>query len=199
MKLLSLIMENVTAYRLWQAPFCEKKLVPLRKYNDLRMAKMVLDVGCGPGTNTSHFLHADYVGLDENQDYINYAQRRYGKNFVAVDICSYAPPSEMCFDFILVNSFLHHVDDQNTLNILSKLRSLLAPDGYIHILDLVLPENPGISRIIARLDRGNFPRSLEKWRNVFAQNFEVVVFEPYPLTAFGVTLWNMVYFKGKAR
>ena len=27
--------------------------------------------------------------------------------------------------------------------------------------------------------------------------YETVVFEPYPLTFGGVTLWNMVYFKGK--
>jgi hypothetical protein len=34
---------------------------------------------------------------------------------------------------------------------------------------------------------------------MFAESFEPVVFEPYPLGLAGVTLWNMVYFKGRRR
>jgi SAM-dependent methyltransferase len=198
-KIVSQIMENVSAYRLWQAPFREQKLVPLRIHNDLGNVRAVLDVGCGPGTNTSQFLHADYVGLDANDRYIDYARRIYGRKFVAIDVCSYVPPAGSRYDFILLNSFLHHIDDYNTLNILSKLQTLLTPDGCIHILDLVLPENPSIARMLAVCDRGEFPRPLEKWRSVFDQSFESVIFEPYSLTAFGITLWNMVYFKGKPK
>lgn len=199
MTIISRIMENVTAYRVWQAPFAEKKLMPLIQNNDLGQARRVLDVGCGPGTNTRHFFHADYVGVDANCDYIEYARRRYGRKFVAADICSYVPPLGLGFDFILVNSFLHHVDDGNSSRILTKLNALLTPGGHIHILDLVMPEDPGIARILARWDRGAFPRPLGEWRNIFIQNFEPIVVEPYPLTAFGITLWSMVYFKGKSR
>jgi SAM-dependent methyltransferase len=193
------IMENVAAYRLWQAPFVDKKLDPLLKHNDLAKARRVLDVGCGPGTNTSRFFHAEYLGLDNNESYIKYARRRYAREYIVTDIRSYAPRSGVCFDFILVNSFLHHVDDSDSLSILSKLKSLLTPTGYIHVLDLVMPARPSISRLLARCDRGDFARSLEKWRDIFTQDFEPILFEPYPLTAFGVTLWNMVYFKGKAK
>jgi SAM-dependent methyltransferase len=193
------MMDNVTAYRLWQAPFSNQKLVPLRNNNNIGEVRAVLDVGCGPGTNTTLFRHAEYVGLDADENYIEYARRRYGRKFLALDVCHYAPPTESHFDFILLNSFLHHVDDRNALIILSKLKPLLTPDGHIHILDLVLPEKPCIARTLARCDRGDFPRTLEKWQCVFDRSFETVIFEPYPLTAFGLTLWNMVYFKGKAR
>lgn len=44
---------------------------------------------------------------------------------------------------------------------LSELKTLLAQDGYIHILDLVLPENPSIARMLARCDRGDCLRPLE--------------------------------------
>jgi SAM-dependent methyltransferase len=198
-KILSQIMEQTSAYRLWQAPFREQKLVPLRNHNDFGNVRSVLDLGCGPGTNTSHFRHADYVGLDVNERYIDYARRRYGRKFVVIDICSYAPPPESSFDFILVNSFFHHIDDYNTLNILSKLKTLLTPDGHIHVLDLVLPEKSSIARMLARCDRGDFPRPLERWQSLFDQSFKSVILEPYSLTAFGITLWNMVYFKGKAK
>jgi SAM-dependent methyltransferase len=192
-------MDNTTAYRVWQALFCEQKLVPLKNYTDLRNVRSVLDVGCGPGTNTSHFLHTDYVGVDVNKGYIEYARRRYGRTFVAIDVCAYVPAAGSRFDLILVNSFLHHIDDHNTLNILSKLKSWLTPDGYIHVLDLVLPEKPGIARMLALCDRGDYPRPLEKWREVFERSFDGVVFEPFSLTALGLTLWNMVYFKGKPK
>jgi hypothetical protein len=69
----------------------------------------------------------------------------------------------------------------------------------VHILDLVLPARPSVSRLLARADRGAYPRPLDQWRELFTTSFEPVVFEPYPLGAGGVTLWNMVYFKGRAR
>jgi hypothetical protein len=34
---------------------------------------------------------------------------------------------------------------------------------------------------------------------MFSTAFEPVVFEPYPLGTAGMTLWNMIYFKGRAR
>jgi SAM-dependent methyltransferase len=193
------ILENVVVYQLWQAPFAEKKLAPLFKRNDLAKAQSVLDVGCGPGTNTKHFVHAEYLGLDNNESYIEYARRRYRREFIVTDICTYAPCSDLRFDFILVNSVFHHIDESNTLSILSKLKNLLTPTGFLHVLDLVMPTHPSISRFLARCDRGEFARPLEKWRAIFTQDFEPVLFEPYPLTLFGVTLWNMLYFKGKPK
>jgi len=53
MKAYARVMENTLAYRVWQAPFAEKKLAPLYAHNDVARARRVLDVGCGPGTNTA--------------------------------------------------------------------------------------------------------------------------------------------------
>lgn len=199
MKSLSAIMEDVTAYRLWQAPFATRKLAPLLARPDIGRARRVLDVGCGPGTNTEQFTGADYVGIDWNADYISYAKRRYGREFVVADVVSYEPPSGSLFDFILVNSLLHHIDDPGTHALLAKLSALLVPGGHVHILDLVLPDRMGVARALARWDRGGFARRLEAWRTIFGEHFEPVLFEPYPLGVLGLTLWNMVYFKGRRR
>jgi hypothetical protein len=40
---------------------------------------------------------------------------------------------------------------------------------------------------------------MQEWNTTFSKLFEPVVFEPYPLTGAGATLWNMVYFKGSVR
>jgi len=198
MKLGAVALEHTLAYRLWQAPFADKKLAPLFAHNDLRVVRRVLDVGCGPGTNTRRFAHADYLGVDINPRYIAYARRRYGRDFRVADVTA-GPDLGARFDCVLVNSFLHHVDDAEAHRILGYLARLLTPDGHVHALELVLPAGRSVARLLARLDRGAHARPLAAWRTLLATHFEPVVFEPYGLGALGMTLWHMVYFKGRAR
>jgi SAM-dependent methyltransferase len=193
------VMEHTLAYRVWQAPFAERKLAPLFAHNDLSRTRRVLDVGCGPGTNTHHFAGADYLGIDFNPAYIESARRRHGREFLVADVTKYQVADDERFDLILANSLFHHIDTANTRRILAHLATLLSDDGHVHILDLVLPREPSVSRFLARADRGDYPRPLDEWRAIFGSAFETVVFEPYPLGAAGMTLWNMVYFKGRAR
>jgi len=199
MSLAASILERTFVYRLWQAPFAEQKFAPILAHNDLKRARRVLDVACGPGTNTHHFDGSDYLGVDFNEGYIRDARKRQGRKFVVADVRNYSVASEERFDFVLVNSFLHHLNTNDVVGILSHLRSLLTEDGHIHILELVLPENWSIARLLARWDRGKFARPLQEWHTIFGELFEPVIFEPYPLTGVGTTLWNMVYFKGRSK
>ena len=196
---LSALMEYVTVYRWWQAPFAERKLAPLLRRPDIAAARHVLDVGCGPGTNTPHFAGADYIGIDINPEYIRYAARRFGRPFIVADVRSYEPPADQKFDFVLVNSFLHHLNDTEVESILLHLNTLLSADGHVHILELVMPSQASISRLLARWDRGRYARPLAEWQHIFSTIFKPVLFQPYPLTGLGLTLWNMIYFKGTAR
>jgi len=199
MKSYARLMENTLVYRVWQAPFAEQKLAPLHAHNDVAAARRVLDVGCGPGTNTAHFASADYLGVDVNPAYIESARQRYKREFIVADVtkCEVAPDRR--FDLILANSLFHHIDTPDTLRILAHLATLLSNDGHIHVFDLVLPKGPSVSRFLARADRGEYPRPLNEWREIFTDAFELEVFEPYSLGTAGMTLWNMVYFKGSAR
>jgi SAM-dependent methyltransferase len=193
------LLDHTWVYRLWQAPFAEQKLAPILAHNDLRAVRRVLDVGCGPGTNTHHFAHADYLGIDYNPRYVESARRRHQRTFVVADVTTYTVPQSERFDFILANSFLHHVDTPGVERILAQLADLVSEDGHVHILELVLPDHASVARLLARWDRGDFPRPLAEWRRLFTARFEPVVFEPYALTALGAPLWRMVYFKGRAR
>lgn len=193
------VLEHTLVYRLWQAPFAERKFAPIAAHNDVSRIRRVLDVGCGPGTNTHHFAHADYVGIDINPRYTDAARHRTGRKFIAADATTYVVDPSERFDFIFLNSFLHHVDTDSVRRILSHLATLLTDDGAIHILDLIRPERPSIALTLARLDRGDFPRPLAEWKTLFEASYIPVVFEPYALTGLGITLWQMIYFKGQRR
>jgi SAM-dependent methyltransferase len=192
-------MEHTLVYRLWQAPFAERKLAPMFRHTDRASLRRVLDVGCGPGTNAAHFRDVEYLGIDLNPGYIRDAERRFGPRFRVADVTAMRLDGGPGYDCILVNSLLHHLPDAGVDPLLEHLATLLSPGGRVHVLDLVLPETRSLARLLALWDRGDFPRPLPRWREMFAAHFEPLVFEPYGLGAAGVTLWSMVYFQGGRR
>jgi SAM-dependent methyltransferase len=193
------LLERPAVYRTWQAWHADQKFAPILAHNDLSRIRRVLDIGCGPGTNARYFEGCDYLGIDINPDYIETARRRYKGNFVAADATAFTVPEGRNFDFILINSLLHHIDFEGSRRILSQAASLLGEEGSAHILDLALPAQPGLARAIARWDRGRFPRPAEQWQELFAESFDAVIFEPYPLTVLGIEWLEMVYFKGRKK
>jgi SAM-dependent methyltransferase len=193
------LLEQSLVYSLWQAPFAAEKLAPVLEHNDLRSVRRVLDVGCGPGTNTGYFSKQDYLGIDINPSYIETARKKHDRAFVAADLTSYADESAGKFDFILLNSFLHHLNDDDSHRVLSRLPVWLQPGGHLHFVELAMPGNRSVARLLATWDRGKYVRAMESWRNLFQQHVDIILFEPYRIKLAGVTLWNMVYCKGRAR
>ena len=190
------LLERPVVYRTWQAWHGSQKFAPILAHNDLNRVQRVLDIGCGPGTNARHFAHCDYLGIDINPQYIETARRRFKGKFVVADATRFTVPEGQGFDFILLNSLLHHIDLEGARRILSHAATLLSESGSAHILDLVLPSRPGLARAVAKRDRGRFPRPLDKWRDLFSEPFETVLFEPYALKVLGIGWLEMVYFKG---
>lgn len=196
------LLERPLSYRLWQAPFAESKFSPVLRHNDLRRVRRVLDVGCGPGTNTQHFAGAEYLGIDLNPAYVDYARRLHGRPFEVADATTFEVPEGERFDFVLVNSFLHHIGDEDVRRLLANLSGALTEDGSIHVMELVLPPEISAGRALARLDRGDHARPLGDWRALLGESFTEMVFEPYRLGLprwRRTTLWRMVYFKGARR
>jgi SAM-dependent methyltransferase len=192
------LLEQPLVYRVWQAPFAETKFAAIRRHNDLSRVRRVLDVGCGPGTNTHHFANADYLGIDINPKYVEAAARRTGRRFIVADATVYSVPKDQRFDFIFLNSFLHHIDTPSVTRLLRNLVTLLSPDGRVHVLELVMPPRPSIARVLAQLDRGDYPRPVEEWRALFRDVFESDVEEEYPLTGGGIVLWHFIYLRGRS-
>ena len=192
-------LEHPLVYRTWQSPFAMAKMEPVFQNNDLNQVRRVLDVGCGPGTNTAHFHHTDYLGVDINPDYIEKARKKHGKQFLVADVTKMMPDPDNSFDFVLANSFFHHISDEEALRILNAIAGLMLPTGAFHVLDLTLPAETSVARFLALRDRGQYPRPLASLRNLVSEVFDIEVEHPYPLQLAGLVCWRMVYFKGRKK
>ena len=199
MSLIDRMLERPEVYSLWQAPFASQKFAPVLRNNDLERVRRVLDVGCGPGTNRTSLRRAEYVGIDLNLRYARRARNRWGNSYIAGDVTALPLSESARFDFILLNSLLHHIETTDVRRLLGTLSGMLEPGGTIHILDLVLPEARGAAWWLARWDRGQHARPANEWESLFTEHFDTLLLEPYGLGIAGFTLWNMLYFKGRTR
>jgi len=189
-------LEHPLVYAAWQRPFVDRKFAPVERYLEGHPVLRVLDVGCGPGTNAPRFAKAEYVGVDINERYLSRARLRHGGRFVQADLATADLSSLGTFDAVLVNSFLHHLSDEAVSALLTQLQQLLDPEGHIHILELVMPEERfSLTRIMAMLDRGRFARPLGVWKSICSTHFDTTMFEPYDVAG----MWAMVYFQGKKK
>lgn len=193
------LFEQPVLFNLSQIPFTRQKFALIEKHNDLTRTRRVLDIGCGPGTNAVHFQNVQYLGIDINERYIGMARRRYRRDFVAADATTYTVAAADAFDFVLINSFLHHIDDPSVHKILSQAATLLTHDGFVHSIEVVLPPRRGLPYLLAKWDRGNFPRPLDQWHSLFTTYFNAVVFEPFSVAHLGQPIMDFVYFKGQIR
>jgi len=199
MRVLDHFLEQPFFFNLSQLPFSQQKFARIQKHNDLKLVRAVLDVGCGPGTNAPRFAHAKYLGIDINERYIQLARDRYHRDFLVADVTTSEAIPSGSYDFILVNSFLHHIDTPDAQRVLSRASEFLTADGHLHSVELVLPEKTGMPRWLALHDRGKFPRSLWTWHEIFTDKLETVIFEPFAIRHLGQTIMELVYFKGRVK
>jgi SAM-dependent methyltransferase len=115
------------------------------------------------------------------------------------DVTQYEVAPGQGFDFVLANSLLHHLNDEEVAALLGRMAGLLRADGRVHIIELVLPKERGVPRALARWDRGRYARPLETWHEIFCRHFSCEVFDPFTVSKAGIALWNFVYFRGGRR
>jgi SAM-dependent methyltransferase len=193
------ILSHPAVYRAWQAPFVEQKLAPFLENSSISPNDRVLDVGCGPGTNAGVFAPTGYVGADLSSDYIESARKRFPLHRFEVWDITKPGPSLGKFDVALINSVFHHLSDDETVTVLGALHDFLENGATIHIIDLVLPPERSLARSLAKLDRGEFPRSIEHWQSLFGSLMDVTMLKPFRVGLFGTRMWDMVYVRGAAR
>jgi ubiquinone/menaquinone biosynthesis C-methylase UbiE len=163
------ILEHAHGYALSQRlakPTTDRFRALIKKYISPGPEMKLLDVGCGTGNYRSSFA-CDYWGVDPNPDYIEMANAGLTGHFAVMD-GTRLEFGDGFFDHIMTIATLHHLDDEQVVQMVREAVRVCKPSGRVHLLDAIMPVSPNFAfkRLWFRLDRGGHPRSIEHLRGL---------------------------------
>jgi SAM-dependent methyltransferase len=150
----------------------------------------ILDIGCGTGYVVNYLPNCHYVGFDTNAAYINYAKKKYG--IKGEFHCNYATKELLKgyrgFDCEMMNGLIHHLDDSESVDLLSIAKSVLKDGGAIVGIDGCYKDELGsFGRWMLNNDRGKFVRDklgyelllLKVFKRTYSEMREDLFMVPY--------------------
>ena len=137
----------------------------------------ILDIGCGTADILKYLpAEVEYVGFDSSERYIDHARARFGAR--AQFLCRRVTRALLAdfagFDLVLANGVLHHLADEEAIDLFEVARAALVSPGRLITLDgCVVPGQSSVVRYLLAHDRGRFVRTEEAYlalaRRVFSQ------------------------------
>ncbi|NBS37198.1 MAG: class I SAM-dependent methyltransferase [Actinobacteria bacterium] len=122
-----------------------------------------------------------YLGIDHNPKYIETARARFGSRaeFHCWDVTDTRLTALGKFDIVLMLGVLHHLTDGEIHTMLQHASTTLKPGGRLITFDCAVDrgQHP-IARVLARLDRGRYARTTDRYQDLISKHFtpvEVVV------------------------
>lgn len=169
------ILQYPTIFSLFQKLIGTHRIKLLITQNTkLKPGFKVLDVGCGFGNLLEYLPHdINYVGIDINQNYINYAKKKYNLRgrFICADVTKLRLKEEK-FDVILVSSLFHHLSDNEVKKLLKSLLPFIKKEAIVVSADSVYLKNQSyLSRFITSQDRGKYVRYEEGYLDLTKKYF----------------------------
>ena len=117
-----------------------------------------LDVGCGTASILTMLPHnIKYVGIDCNDNYIKKARDLFGDiaQFYCIDANNIQKLNLNSFDVIYCGGLLHHLEDEEVLELFKSLKSVLSTNGKVITIDGCYKKNQNfIARTLLNSDRG---------------------------------------------
>jgi SAM-dependent methyltransferase len=137
----------------------------------------VLDIGCGPGDILDDLPEIDYLGIDISRPYIEAAKSRFGQRgrFLCIPLKELVVEEPESFDIVMANGVVHHLDDEEALELYRLARVALRSTGRLITRDPCFQEGQSrVARFLISNDRGEHVRHSEEYRALAAQVFPKV-------------------------
>lgn len=140
--------------------------------NNIRPAAgmRILDVGCGPADIIEQLpSDIEYVGIDIEPNYVDYARERFGHRaqFFCEDVVDFALKTEGTFDVVLASGLLHHLNDEQSIKLMTMAKKALRSGGRFITWDGCYKDKQAWSdRWMLRNDRGKFVRTQDQYLNL---------------------------------
>jgi len=166
----------------------DRRLEVMKK-NKIGDCNSILDIGCGTGTY-SIIDKNFYTGIDININYINFAKSR-NKNKKIKYICKDVTEIKLSksFDQILMVGILHHLDRKSILRLLDSLKS----EAKIYIFEPLRDQDHFISKLLVKLDRGEFIRTQGDYSNIIKEKLLISKIEQIQLGVIKTVMYECNY------
>jgi ubiquinone/menaquinone biosynthesis C-methylase UbiE len=200
-------------YKILENPLCYRMVVRIfslggraRKiagFIDQLMARecqgLILEVGSGTSQFQDIFLKyvRKYVITDINPQYVQYSKQDNPGLWHVICDAAVLPFRPARFDRVMSLYLFHHLSDEQILDTLREIQRCLKPGGKIVIVDLFQTEKRWdlVSRLVSRLDRGQYVRPRASMRALINQAGNLRVEEhcgipgewPYSMSAYLLT------------
>ena len=137
----------------------------------------ILDIGCGPADILEYLPAPSYHGIDISTKYIVAASRRFGDRatFSCVGVADASVDNPGSYDIVLANGVLHHLNDEQALQLLQLAHGALRPGGRLVTFDgCFTPDQSRIAAWLLRMDRGKHVRPEAEYVRLASEVFPVV-------------------------
>jgi len=144
-------------------------------YLKVRAGDHVIDVGCGTGEMIKSLpVGVRYVGFDLSEPYIRSARSQFGAQgrFECADVAYSRNLNLPAADVAYAIGLLHHLDDDQVVDLLRSLAEIIKPGGRVITVDPTLFDGQNrVAAFVAKRDRGRNVRSPSEYavlaRSVF--------------------------------
>jgi SAM-dependent methyltransferase len=163
------------AYNLWWniigGPGFVEVLV--REYLQPKTGARILEIGCGPGTILGYLPPVEYIGFDLSYKYIERARKRFPQaQFVCERVSRFSLAQQQSFDAVLALGVVHHLDDQEALQLFQIAYDALKSGGKLITLDGVwTSDQSAAARWLLARDRGEHVRNQGEYVSIASQAF----------------------------
>lgn len=143
----------------------------------------ILDIGCGTGEILKHMPHVEYLGFDMDEKFVRAAQEAYGHRgtFFCQELGKDTVDNLSAFDIVCATGVLHHLNDDQALELFRLAQRALKPGKRLVTLDGCYTKGQSIiGRFTLAMDRGLHVRNADEYIGLAAQVFKKVKPTMYP-------------------